>query len=1575
MDTSLDKLDPTSSPFLMGTTFDINGNPGADIGTANPTGEGQNQYAITTLRSNEEVPSVPTLPEGYNKNILSFESVTTQELYYYNFNGNGNHGIYVLNGNTGIWSKVIVDPELAFSDESQHAIADHRCRLRYTKDKDGNILEKYLLLVDGKNWQKYINVRAAIATDGFNASLFPYWTLQPPHFDRRELFEYAVRPPMYKPIAAPIPNTVTDSGTQNRVIDQSFQFAIAFQNTDGRSTTLSPYSLPYNTISESFLNDPENIPKKGKLTLPAGSPMTEKILIYVRSCGGTWYLYDTINKFTSCEANDPAVIGNEFWKRIGQWTDYSYNQNLNTIEFIFDNSKVFQIIDPKTANRLQNDIPQVSVAMTDLEDQIALVNNRYGYNNFGCSITDKLDAVVVEKPSVNCPVPIRRVRMYVYIGRERGNLSSSSPNNSAQRNVWISQVGYYLGEDTQMRFGGICYDSGDFEIDDAESKLFSLDFADKDSFRVYLKGTPYFADGKWFQVNQDLSLIEVDGLLNRNDTTDVSFMDNIYRQRGFFVGVFDLEVPAGKYIATLGRHNVSSTGDYRGQSTYILGIANSRIVSTSVIGPNEPVFISVIKPNAIVSNSKEIEIDCTSADVDLWGNGADLFYVCCPFQGAYNGRNRWEFVEGYLKEERDNPAPIELFPYILSPNMIGTGGNRTDKNGFFWAYTWGLDDSHMSADVLFTAKVNCAYPFNFTVPNTSEGNSGWKPNTAAFLSDFNSGEVGDCNRILYRGTISNLDGTLHYSNIAVSIVDGSTVYSRSDGTFELVVHNGLNTQRISNVYVNAGGSFLITLANCGGISIFNFNENNISCSDCNERVYPFPLNINIQVQGMRDTSLKENGRYSISVHGADLAGRLTFENPFKDISVPSFLERNNLAATYFRVLVTSALNMTQENPDIKWLLFSVTKNVSVLKYVEWVGDEINYIDSNGNIVTDPASAVFVSIRINSLFNYNVSNNFSTLAKYQFVTGDRLRILDDGNGNLLNTSTYGDPIDIQVLGTNYNQAAINAGLQVPQENTILNPTAEQQNENLSISLIVKYDSRLNNLIAKTGFWIEIYTPTKSSDIVPFCEVSSYPVINGEIAIFTGYESGQRKYTYPTSIDLDFWDTYFIQRNIAIPDIGSKYFGHPFQSPNVTDSWGSNCSSCGRQWVKNDNARQQWFGGDVIKSDPFIAEGVLNGLGTFRSENRKDYGTYPSGAIISAHTKRNIVAFIGENDWYTVSWNAPYSMVDPKTGFLKTNPGGLSEPNQKTGDLFGISPEHTGTVIIDDRNFFWFDSKNTGVIKCDYQNATDITQEDEERGEKGGVQSYINAKTFFIQRWNYSHETKDKFDVIAGIDAERGNIYFTFRPRRNNSNNLSSYASFRRNVDVRHQETIVYSTQFKSWLGFVPFAPEGYGRLRGNWANVEMITFAAGKPYLNNNSSNSSFLNFFGQQTQPSIICIIHGDKEDKQMVKILQTIFYDCNPNGWNIDMVYTDFINSFSWMSINQFINKEGIFYGAALRNANSYPSNKPEDLFRSMLQDGYAMKGTYIVFRMVGNALTNNQYNELRAVTGSYILSPTNKA
>lgn len=1568
VDAAFERLDPNESPFLKGVESGINANPA--IGSNNPTGEGQNAVDLTPTRSNIEVPGI-LLPSGYNKTAGSFESVVTREAYVFNYNDQGQHSIWVLSGDTGQWSKVVQDPNLPIVSDQTAFLADHRVRIRVIYDENKNVIEKFLLFTNAAGWQGWINVVAAIATNGFDATAFPYYGLKQPHFDRRELLEWAVRPPMLNPTVIALQNTSADTNKVNRTIDQVFQFCFKFNYTDGRYTTVSPYSLPYINKSEQYLSDPDLLPKNALLTLYAGSCMVESIDLYVRftapkqagipskATWGDWMKYDRLYKYTGATGNPSDVLATEYWTRTNPWSNYSYDPIQNAIQYIFDNSRLPELVDQNMTNRLQNDIPIESVSLVDLNDGTALGDNLVGYDNLPFGTIDNLDVSVQEKKNMVCPLPTRKVRLYAYIGRPNDDFS------------FISQVGWFVGPDTQMRWGAMNVGPQTLALFDVQqSKSFDLDFSDHTAFVCYAKGTPYYSVGNWYVVGSNNIYTKLPALLDFSSNDVLASVQTTLLSGNYYMCVFDFELPAGRYDFAIGRHNVSLSGDFRNTSTYVYGLANSRVtVTTPTTINNAPGVLRVVKPNAIVTYLKEMEIDCTNGDVDVWGNGKDLFYIYCPYP-AIHGNGAYRFIEGYIKESPANPLPLELFPYALN---IGADdwGQITDKNGFYWAYT--KKNNSDTANIEVTCKLNCTYPFHFELPNNTL-NIGFVINGNAYLTDHNNGVVGDCNRILVSGKITDPTGLIPYANISVSIANGSTVLTQQDGTFVLVVHNGQNMNRIDNMYVNASGNFLITLDGCGFIPLYVFNESFASCAFCTVRNYPFPINQKILIQGGTQQSLKENGTYNIGVAVADLAGRLGFVNLVKVQSVPSFIQRQDILATFFRLLINGPLKF---NSQFKWFAPYVTNTVNVRRYFQWVGDSIQYIDNQENVVDDPTSAVFCSIAIDSFYNYALSKNFSILSTYQFSPDDRIRFLDNGNNALF---PAGQELDMQILGTNYNEAAMTANIIPPSSatpiinNTINNTvnntvntsaatptsttTAATQKNNVSITLFVKYDSRLNPLKDQNGFWIEIYTPVQQAQEVQYNELQWSPIINGEVAQFVDIQGGIPVYAFPTELDLSFWDTYLFFRSIAIPNVGDKYLSHPFESPNVSDSFGANVSSGGRMWEKNDDASQQWLPADIIPSDDFIGNGILNGLGTFRAEKRKNFGLYPTGPIQAMHSERSIIFVLCQNDWFTVNFDFHFTFPNPE-GVMVTNlDGNISKPAQKIGSNFGMQPEDTGSLVFFDHNIFWYDQKNEAYVFCDYRNAVDASDIKDENGKPLGCKSYFSMKTRNIARWNRAHEDKDRFDVVAGVDEIRNNIHVTFRPRRNNSNDLRSYVNKRRNIAVTQQETIVYNVPTRRWTRFTGFTPEAYGKIKGASTGIEFIAFAAGKSYFHN-LCNQSFLQFFGIQTEP-VITTVFNKPEDISKVAIATS--YDTNDSilALYLDLIYTSFYNSFSYIPMNYFKLKSGEIYSQILRDMNSYPPIDPALQYLNMLQDGKRIYDVIFVMRFVGNPQTLNEYFQM---------------
>jgi hypothetical protein len=278
------------------------------------------------------------------------------------------------------------------------------------------------------------------------------------------------------------------------------------------------------------------------------------------------------------------------------------------------------------------------------------------------------------------------------------------------------------------------------------------------------------------------------------------------------------------------------------------------------------------------------------------------------------------------------------------------------------------------------------------------------------------------------------------------------------------------------------------------------------------------------------------------------------------------------------------------------------------------------------------------------------------------------------------------------------------------------------------------------------------------------------------------------------------------------------------------------------------------------------------------------------------------------------------------------------------------------------------RNAAFIICDYKSARDMSMIKDDQGRMYGVKSYFIAKTQFIGNWNLTHDKESRFDTITGIDMVRRNIFITFRPRRKNSTAPSSFVNQMRNWRMDYQETLCFDMDRGRWTKATGFAPESYGKLRGAKSNVEMYGFANGVPYAFNNVGNDSFLQFFGQDTEPVLSCIVNKGEE---INKILCNIVFDATMS-WLVDMIYDNQDRSYSYIPINLFAEREKLFYGAVMRDMVSYlePGGPA-----STLVDGKRMFGTWLYIRAVGNPYNPNQYRELSDIYYLATNSPsTNK-
>lgn len=1491
-DTSSAYLKPSESPFLKG--YDVSFTKDASASEGGNFGKGKR------MPSNYKTIAMDMPDKGINKTVGFYEAVELNEAYVFGWNSVGLHSIYRLDGLALTSELVYRGPRLDFQIDPKHGLPDHRVTLRVVYDIDENgerrVKEKYLIFTDGKNWQRWINVNASIKTNGFDAEAFPYFELKAPHFDGDEFIDYVVRPPMYAPEITPVTPDAADISKQNFMLKKSTQFAYRYLLTDRRPTALSWYSTPF-FIEESTtdIND-TNAPRCVDLKLYAGSAYVEQIQIVTRNCKGDWQLYDTIDKFKATGNNAAELIGTEYWKRTNPWDGLNYNPQDNTLIYRYCGDKGTSEFSVSDANLIQNDIPLLSYALTNAGDSLLWANNLYFYPNIEKPALDNLKISVIDSvDQESCSIKNVKITVYAFIGR----------------NGEVGQVVFKEGADGESRyFGGLRpYGSNvsSFAFDMDEVKYFGLTLGNTDGFVCYLAGTSYTAIGKQYRVDPAGNKTLV-GVVDIYDQSLIKDVYELYKAGGYYMQQFEFTVPAGKYIARIARHGVDLNEDYESTSTYVMGVADRSQLNVR--------FDQVYPfPAKFTNTRKGIEVDASAGDVDTWSKNQFL-YIFTPY---ILHDEKYRFVEGYVKEDAESNIGVELVDYFpqLGDVMYERTGFNTDHNGFYFSYSG--KNRAQKTEIYFGGKFNCAigdYLFNTKI---NQELTGYFPGVNLYLKTLNGGKVGFANYVLLKGRVVDCKTGRGLSNIGVTLNGTQTYYTDADGYYVVKSHDMMRIDRVETMYFNSDTA--INGCDCSPMPLFRFDTlQSPPCQGEVERVYATYPDLQVKVLSIGGKSLKGGGRYPVSIIGHDLGGRKTSAGVIGYADIPTFMQKGNFNPSQIKLDIVGALKLPEW---VKWVTFGVGTNLLFQDYTQWIGDSIKFLDTKANEVKDGGGAVRAKVTIQSLLDYNISNNFSTTATYQFVKGDILRIYDDGKGNLFDPAKNGGYLDYQILGTDFDSTVDvtdSTGDDIPDPK----------------SFIIPFDKRLLTLKDTCGFWIELIRPNTQALNKTFFGVSgTYPVIGGEIL--------------PKSIVLDAFDTYYQRRDIKTACSGTT-FNHPFESNSITDYWGDGCTSAGVRITSDPQAEQKWYLNDVMKTDELINLGRVNGLGICRTENRKQFKDQGWGGIIALHAERNIIAFICQNDYFMTDYNMNYARVDSTGRIVANLDTNLGTPYQKAGDNFGCEYDDVSTIQFYDGLVIWADRKNSGFILMNYQSAADVSKADNK--------SYFTNKFKNTIEHNNSLPAGDYdniIEVITGINPANNQICITWRPRKEHGSSPELFVNNEREIFIDMAETFIYSIDMKKWIGWSPYTPEYYGRMSHARSGTEFLTFASGEAWFHNTLGKTGWMNFYGVDTD-QILTVV--ENEDQSKLKVFQSIAVESPDVKYFIDQITTENPTLFSYVPLAYFVKKGEVFYAELLRNMNTYPdANNPVE---SMLMDGKSLTGAVAEFRLVADPSRSGEYSEI---------------
>jgi hypothetical protein len=683
LDLSPLRMPPNAATFIKNLT---------DNSNINASGAGQtgfSEYAKTPLEGNQALP-ISGIPSGDNYCIGFYSSEQTNEGYFFLWNSNGSHTIWVINGDAGTVTCTLVLQSFAlplyfggaqllpFIYDPEYFLAEGRVTLELisTTDPTTNEVSNFKLLIfTNNNGQQFmIDVDASIATNGYTTPYFFHSSSY--YYDPRELYHLGSGVPgLFNPTALnqsiglnnpnPYTPTTADASLQNYLINSGWQFRIRTWDIWGRPSEWGVISSVYTVfIGSGCISTSNDLPRCVNLCFDAGNPLVKFITVAYRHNVGNdpsgsietqWLEHETFRKY-----DDSTGVPwyerpyNPVFTTSGSGITLNTASNLITYTFCADKNST--PIDPLETSITEPGLPRLSSSLALIEKKLALANNVYDFQPISQNIIDAINFSAKLPTTVPCDAaPLRTIIVYSAIYLPVATLSS-------QHRGYIVTSGSHVVFSGPGTSGGGCGSYGPFSLDQVFGDSINAGFI------AVLRGTSQ----KTICVQGDLDPT-TGTFVATGYGTGIVFPHGCVQQYTF------TGVPAGKYIIQIASHKSTINDGNLGQtSTYVAGISQISDLST-------PTGLNSYAANPL----KEIEIDCTLGDVVLNQPTNPLFTILSLEIGDGSAA-----VDGYLLEQNGSDIPIEMQPMYFEGVTLGSGVDVfgsffTDHNGFYFGATDG----------------------------------------------------------------------------------------------------------------------------------------------------------------------------------------------------------------------------------------------------------------------------------------------------------------------------------------------------------------------------------------------------------------------------------------------------------------------------------------------------------------------------------------------------------------------------------------------------------------------------------------------------------------------------------------------------------------------------------------------------------------------------------------------------------------------------------------------------------------------------------------------------------------------
>jgi hypothetical protein len=390
-------------------------------------------------------------------------------------------------------------------------------------------------------------VEDAIATDSFNETTFPFFARNESDFDREEFIQLGLAQPRDFITFTKIAPATGDDVKTNLINYQGLQFRCRYVDVWGRTSD-------YGKISDMFLNTLGGLCQSSALargitlTIPAGCSIVDKIEILVRKWDGNvkglsvetdWYLYDTVDKY---QYNLPT----DAWYERTFIPALNYNNTNNTIDYPFYNDKQWLPVDVKLTNRNFNPLAITASTVFPLNRSIGMARLRKGFFPLDDTELEKLNFTVDGPENTGCAsqTPQRKLTVWAIIFNPSDGVSVSiRPKNGS---IVFGNADCYGRENNPFIYGQVLP-------------------TNQEGIIGSLAGTPYY------QISQQYRYDRVTG---KSEYVGVIFDDLGDPGRYVPLQKWEFNVTPGKYKFWVASHQASPADDFQKTSTRFVGLTD-----------------------------------------------------------------------------------------------------------------------------------------------------------------------------------------------------------------------------------------------------------------------------------------------------------------------------------------------------------------------------------------------------------------------------------------------------------------------------------------------------------------------------------------------------------------------------------------------------------------------------------------------------------------------------------------------------------------------------------------------------------------------------------------------------------------------------------------------------------------------------------------------------------------------------------------------------------------------------------------------------------------------------------------